>query len=165
MGSIKNITPNICLKVIGEGEKTYTQHLKNLSKKLNIERNIIFFGKQNSKDIAKELMMSEIFVLPTLVDNSPNSLAEAMAVGTPSIASNVGGIPTMIKNNYNGLLFEVNSVEHLSEEILRLLQNKELEEKISLNAKKTAYLRNKAELVAEQIIKVYQSIILNHNDI
>ena len=47
------------------------------------------------------------------MDNSPNSLCEAMAVGMPVIASNIGGIPSLIDDEVNGLLFKVNDSNDL----------------------------------------------------
>ena len=78
-------------------------------------------------EIAEALIHSTIFVLPTFLDNSPNSLAEAMAVGTPSIATNVGGIPSMIKHGEDGFLIAKNNPDDLAQTILKTINDKKLE--------------------------------------
>src|SRR5690606_1927389 len=96
-----------------------------------------------------------MFVLPTLMDNSPNSLVEAMAVGVPSIATNVGGIPSMAKNNCDALLVDKNDVAELANRIKLLFTDKELQSRLSANAKKRAYENNYPSKVSRKYIEVY----------
>ncbi len=93
---LKTDFPTINLKIIGSGTKKYINDLKKILKAKGLKSNVSWLGNKSPKEIALELAKSNLFVLPTLVANSPNSLAEAMALGIPSIAINTGGIPSMI---------------------------------------------------------------------
>lgn len=158
---VKKRFPEIALKVVGTGSQKYLKYLKVLTRELNIEKNVIWYGSQNAEQIAEHLSKSTIFVLPTFIDNSPNSLAEAMAVGTPSIASRVGGVPSMINDGVDGILVEVGDAEELANKIIVLLQNKEMLTEISKNAKATALKRNLPEQVCKIVLNVYKEIINN----
>lgn len=156
---VNNKFQNVDLKIIGGGSKKYTNYLSKIALELNIYEKITWLGQLSPNEIATQLSNCKIFVLPTLVENSPNTLAEAMTVGTPSIASNVGGIPSMIDNGYNGILFKSESIHDLSNKIIQLLNNKDKLNKLSKNAKITAINRNKTEDIVEKVLGIYKEII------
>lgn len=158
---VKKRFPKIVLKVVGTGSQKYLKYLKELTKQLNIDKSVVWLGSQNAEQIAEHLSKSTIFVLPTFIDNSPNSLAEAMAVGIPSIASRVGGVPSMINDGVDGILVESGNIEELANKIITLLENKEMQIKISKNAKATAIKRNLPEKVCKTVLNVYKEIINN----
>jgi len=149
----------IVLKVVGSGSEKYLRYLMELTRQLDIEKNVEWLGSRGAEEIAGYLCGSTIFVLPTFIDNSPNSLAEAMTVGTPSIASRVGGVPSMIEDGVNGLLVESNNAEELAAKIIVLLGNEEMQVELSKNARATALRRNHPQQVAETVIDVYNAII------
>jgi len=153
--------PQINLKLIGSYSKQYYNYLQKIIKHSNLESNIHFLGVQNNVQISKILSEASVFVLPTFIDNSPNSLAEAMAVGMPCIASDVGGIPSMITDNFDGLLFPSGNFKSLSEKILEVLNNKNIRKKLSENSKNTAINRNTTEVVLKSTLEVYQKIALS----
>jgi glycosyltransferase involved in cell wall biosynthesis len=112
-----------------------------------------------ANDIMHVLLNSSVFVLPTYMDNSPNSLAEAMALGIPSISTKVGGVSSMIVDKEDGILIDAGDVKALIENISILLTNATLQKKLSVNAKKHAFIRNYPEIVAKRTIKVYHAIV------
>jgi glycosyltransferase involved in cell wall biosynthesis len=77
-------------------------------------------------DVMKLMAECSLFVLPSRTDSSPRVLREAMAARKPIIASNVDGIPYLIKDGYNGLLFESENVAELAGQIRRLLNDRSL---------------------------------------
>ena len=96
--------------------------MKNLVKKLNLTENIIFQGERN--DVYALLNQSAIFVLASLREGLPLSIIEAMAYGKAIIASKVGGVPELIKDDSTGFLFNPGDSEQLSNKIMMLLSNK-----------------------------------------
>ena len=156
---VKEEVPTIKVVLIGGYTSKYYKIIQNKINKLKIEDNINFRGTLKSVEIANILSSSSLFVLPSLIDNSPNSLAEAMAVGMPCIASDVGGIPSMIEDGINGLLFKSKDSNELAKKILLVLNNEELSFKLAHNAKKIAYERNHKDNVVAQTINVYESIL------
>ena len=150
---------DINVTMIGDGPFLYVDGLRKKIKDLGIEERFKFKGFLKSPQIAEELISSGIYILPTYMDNSPNSLCEAMAVGMPVIASNVGGIPSLINNGENGLLFEAGNADDLYHKIKLLLKNKELAIKIAANAATTAMKRNYPESVAKRTLEIYNEIL------
>ena len=82
------------------------------------------------------LSTAHLFVLPSLHESSPNALIEAMGVGLPCIASGVGGVLDLIKDQENGLLIPPRSSEALAEAINCLLTNWELAAYLGKNARR-----------------------------
>jgi glycosyltransferase involved in cell wall biosynthesis len=101
---------------------------------------------------------TDIFVLPSLEDNLPNTIMESMACGTPVLAFKTGGIPEMIDHKVNGYLAEYNSVDDLKEGILNLLQHKNPEE-LSKAAVDKVYMNYRQVIVAQRYEEVYQSLV------
>ena len=81
--------------------------------------------------------LADIFILPSMSENFPISILEAMSSNNVVIATNVGGIPEIIQNNYNGLLIQKNCPTMIAEKINQLLEDHEFRLKIGLNARNT----------------------------
>lgn len=150
---------SIKLLVVGQGGGKYLEKVKAYIEATNMQHRVEFLGQQDARSIAKLHESSRMFVLPTFLDNSPNSLAEAMAVGIPSIASRVGGIPSMINDGTNGLLFTPGDVEDLKRCILSLMNSEELCNSISTAASKHAFQEHHPSIVAPKYLKVYKDLI------
>jgi glycosyltransferase involved in cell wall biosynthesis len=97
---VKEEFKNIKLLIIGEGSIVARLHQQAKEKK--VYDSIIFAGKR--RDIPDILSCIDIFVMPSIAEGLPNALLEAMAMGKPIVATEVGGIPEVIKNGVNGLL-------------------------------------------------------------
>jgi len=77
--------------------------------------------KTNEDDMARLLQIADLFVCPSLEDNLPNSVMEAMACGLPVIGTNVGGIPDMVENGTNGCLVNPGDPVSLARSVQRML--------------------------------------------
>lgn len=159
VGKLKNSFSSIKLKIIGSGTKIYIRYLNKIIVNYNLNSNILWLGSKSPKEVAAELITSNIFVLPTLMDNSPNSLAEAMAIGMPCIATKVGGIPSMIEDRHDGMLFEKHDIDGLVNIIQLLTNDIELQDKLSQNARAKAFERNYPPNVVKKYVEVYKSLI------
>lgn len=122
---------NIKLFITGEG--SLLDCLKERLRKHSINERVIFTGKR--LDIPDILSAIDIFVIPSLAEGLPNSLLEAMSMGKPIIATSIGGIPEVIKNEINGLLVPPRNIESLVEAIKKLIADKHLASEIGKNAR------------------------------
>lgn len=106
------------------------------AEKLDIGEKVIFKGF--SSDIEKQIWDSKMFVLSSDYEGISNAMIEAMAIGVPVISTDcpVGGSRMYITNDENGLLVPVGDRKALTEAMLRIVQNHDLEEKISINGTK-----------------------------
>jgi len=98
-----------------------------------LEKEILLTGRR--EHISELLAASDAFVLPSLWEGLPNALLEAMAAGLPVIATKVGGIPEVIRDNETGLLVEPRDRSALAKAIERIMEDPELRRRLAENAK------------------------------
>ena len=151
--------PSAKLLVVGEGEPDYLEELKQRTKSAGIEANVAWLGHKTAKEVAALHAVSAILIHPTHLDNSPNSVAEAMASGLPVIASDVGGIPSMIEHGATGLLAAPRNHDQLAEAIIALLDDEAYRKRLAGRARHLAFERHLPSQVAEKTLSVYREII------
>lgn len=119
---------NIITLVVGEGY--YCQSLKKMAEEKGVIKQIKFLGRRS--DVATIIAASDMVVVPSVWDEAFGLIVvEAMASGRPVIASNVGGIPELIKDGAGGLLLACKDSTKITESIITLLQDKLLYEKLT----------------------------------
>lgn len=150
-------THDLYLDVIGSGDTSYVELLKKKCKDYQLGERVIWHGFKRSPEIAESMSKARVYVLPTYSDNSPNSLCEAMAVGVPSIAYDVGGVASLIQHEKDAMLCTLGDINALSEAILKLTTRSGVE--MSINARETALNRNKSEVVRKHTLEVYNDVI------
>ncbi len=149
--------PTWNLYIIGEGEEK--QNLDKQIRQKGLAQKIFLLGFKEHNSLSQWLNAADIFVLSSLSEGTPNALLEAMGCGLPVIASNVGGIPELIQDNIEGLLFESNSKEELAEKLNFLIQNQDQQEQLGKNAVKR--IRNEFgswKIQAEKLLSIYQQL-------
>jgi glycosyltransferase involved in cell wall biosynthesis len=109
--------------------------------------------------IAKELTAAAMFVLPSHLDNSPNALCEAMLVGIPCIASYVGGVPSLVTDGVDGLLYQDSDPYALASKIDRLFGNPALAASLGARGRERARLRHDPRVVAGQALAAYGDVL------
>jgi glycosyltransferase involved in cell wall biosynthesis len=105
--------------IIGQGEME--NELTKLVTNLNLQSDVQFLGQR--KDVFSLLKQSDIFVLPSLQDNQPFSAIEAQIAGLPSVVSNAGGLPEIVKHGETGLVAPSGKSEPLFNHLKRLLED------------------------------------------
>ncbi|MCP4975818.1 MAG: glycosyltransferase family 4 protein, partial [Maribacter sp.] len=137
---------------------TYDAELKSMVSEMKLEKSIVFTGHRN--DAIQVMNAMDIIVQASIEpDPYPNVVIEAMAVGKPIIATNIGGPPEMIDNNKTGILVPPNDPSILTEKICELLNNKEFRHSMGEEARNVAFERNSIEAHVRQIENVYERII------
>lgn len=157
--ALKDVEFDFFLKIIGSGSDSDLIKLKTLIERNGLSHKVKLLGFLSAEAIAEILVDTAVFVLPSYIENSPNSIAEAQAVGTPVVAYDVGGISSMIQSNKTGILTEPRNILSLRLAITEVMKNKEVRLKLSLASKNHALKNYKAEKVVEQTIKVYAELL------
>jgi len=137
------------------GDGYLLSDLEKKSKKLKIESNLHFIGLRT--DIADLLIAADIFVLPSLSEGLPISLLEAMSVGLPVVATQVGGIEDVIENEIGGLVIPPKNFPSLATAIIRLLENPDEAEKMGRIGREQVYSR----YTVGQMCQSYEDLFLH----
>ncbi len=111
-----------------------------------------------AKEIAEAYNASDLFAIPSLEDNLPNTIIESLACGTPVLAFKSGGIPEMIEHKKNGYIADYKSVEDLKNGIDFIINHQNIE-MLSKNAVEKAQQAYSEEVVAKKYKLVYQEIL------
>lgn len=139
-----NINPRTIEKIIG------IQH-ENVNVKL--------MGVASSEQLCKMELSATLYFHPSYIDNSPNSLCEAQMLGLPIIATNVGGISSLVTDGKDGFLIPANDPYQAAYFIEHLANNPNLNITMGENGKKKAYNRHNPQKIISQILNTYKSII------
>jgi glycosyltransferase involved in cell wall biosynthesis len=117
------------------------------------------------ESVDNELAMSfvysaaDVFVVPSLQDNFPNTALEALACGLPVVAFDVGGIPDMVRNNYTGVLVEPGNSRALGAAIGELLNDEGRRRQMSANCRRVAVEEYASEVQARRYVDLYTSLL------
>jgi len=134
-------TKNIHLVIVGDG--VLLDELKKLTKSLEIEDKITFFGAAKRDELSLLYDTSDVFVLPSIITSEGATegtglvILEAMESGLPVIASSVGGIPETIEHEQNGLLVNEKNPASIAMSIERILSDNSFKDKLVKNSKIT----------------------------
>lgn len=119
---------SIRFTICGDGELEKT---KQLIQKYNLQDKFELLGWVNKSEVERELKDTMIFILPSYKEAMPMAILEAMSYGVPTIATNVGSIPEVIKDMENGRTFVPGNVKNLVNITKEMIDNKNLRENYS----------------------------------
>lgn len=137
--------PSVNLTMVGPFKDISEFQWKKIVDKYKIKPTLT--GKLSKEQWINLSFNFDIFINTTNVDNMPVSVIEAMALGLPVISTNVGGLPFLLEDNKDAFLVESNNEVQMAEAVFKLIENSELTEKFSFNARK------KVEQFDWQIVK------------
>ena len=141
--------------IFGNEYNNYISHLINVHQ---LKANIIFLPRLSAASMADRFLKSHVFALPSYVENSPNSLGEAMMVGTPSVVSYCGGVGSIIDNE-SALISPVGDFRMLAFQLDRIFQSDELVTELSRRSHLIADDRHNVAKTTESYINIYKDII------
>jgi len=160
MGIVSKKFPRSRLLLIGYKGKECeleTQTLQGLVKELDLGKLVSFIGTVPHEKIPQYMVASDVFVLASLSEGFPNVLLEAMAAGLPIVATNVMGLPEIIKDGENGFLVEPKDPEGIAEKVLQLLGDDGLRQRVSKNNQERVKAHS-WEGVIDRLEEVYASL-------
>lgn len=142
---LKNKYPDIICNIAGENilestsmltkmKSSYAYAIKSSIKKYSLENNIKYVGFANANQVISYLKHSNCYLSSAVIENSCNSLQEAMLLGTPCVSSKVGGLESIAKDGENVLFYDFDDIEKAVENISRIFDDEELCLKLSHNS-------------------------------
>ncbi len=159
----KHTNINFSWKLIGLPEdseilKFYEKELNLNHKKLGIK----CIGFKNEQELKNLILNSDLFIHPSYIDNSPNSICEAQILGLPIIACNVGGISSIISDKETGYLVPSNGIIEMVSGITKFVVNPEYFMELAEKGKIIASRRHDKSKINMEILKAYKEILKSY---
>jgi glycosyltransferase involved in cell wall biosynthesis len=126
-----------------------------------MQNQVQFRGWKDQDEVLELYKKSDVFVLPSLQESLPVSIAEAMAAGRPIIASDVGGVAEMFTNEKSGFTFESNNIDELKGCLLKFCNGDAIYAELSENARLEAISKFHPESVVKQTLDFYRRMLKN----
>ena len=121
--------PNCCLKLIGDGD--LREAVERQAETLSIRDKVLFLGSQSN--VHPFLQEADLFLLPSKFEGMPMTIIEAMGTGLPIVATAVGGVPDMLRDQESGLLVSCEP-EKIADAVCKLLDSEDLRRTLGSNA-------------------------------
>ena len=156
---VKKVIPDIKLHIVGGVRKaSYYRSLSTQIVNLDLQESIIFRGHLSDSELMQEYSESTVLVLPSKEESLGVVLLEAMATGTPVVASSVGGIPDIVEDGLNGFLVSYGDSQSLASSLIKLLSDDRLRERMGAKGKEMArnYVPHK---IAMEHLNLYKRIL------
>ena len=138
-------------------QQYYFRYLEKLCQERGLTEKIEFLGDLNAHQMKKAYLEANVFALPSTIENSPNSLGEAMLLGVPCVAADVGGVSNLLKTG-EGYVYQSTAPYMLAEYIMRVFQMGEEAEKMGALARRHAQLTHDPEGNLEALLAIYRQI-------
>jgi glycosyltransferase involved in cell wall biosynthesis len=121
---------------------------------------LVFLGNLNEKQLIEKLKEAYIYIMPSHIENSSNSLCEAMILGMPCIATYAGGTASLMKDGEEGILIQDGDPWSMAGTILELYNDPAKAVEYGNNARKKALIRHDKNKIVNDLLEIYQNITL-----
>jgi glycosyltransferase involved in cell wall biosynthesis len=143
------------LCMVGDGPDR--ERLEQVAHDLGIARSTYFVGYQS--DIAGYYRLFDAFVLPSVNEGTPVSAIEALASGTPVVATRVGGVPDVVTDGVDGFLVGPRDVDGAAERLAELARDPELRARMGEAGRENARERYSVERLVDDVDRLYRSLL------
>jgi len=150
---------NIKFLISGKGLKDEEERLRRYAKQLKVEEKLVYLGYYPDEKLPNLYGAADIFVFPSIYENMPFAMLEALASGLPVITTTVGGIPEVIQNGKNGFLVKPYDSKGLAEKILYLTENPNVASEIGIAGRKTIEVKFNWDNIVKQVLQVYNEAL------
>lgn len=136
----------------------YQKYLKQMMRCLGLEGHVTYTGPLNAAQMKAQYLASHVFLSPSSIENSPNSVGEAMMLGAPIVSSNVGGVASMLRDGSEGLLYDFHDTQAMVQSIARVLDDDALALSLGQNARAHALKTHDRQNNTRALLAVYREI-------
>lgn len=146
------------LYIAGDGPEK--NEIERIIKEKNLQNNIKLLGFLKQEEVKKYISEASFVVIPSIwYENCPYSILETQAIGKPVIGANIAGIPELVKDKENGLIYDYDNVDELEKSMKLLFENEKLANEYGENAKKYAKNNYDKEIYYKKINNIYEKIV------
>jgi glycosyltransferase involved in cell wall biosynthesis len=133
---------------------------KNLPPQLSRTRHVHFDDITNDRTLSFVYSAADVFMMPSLADNFPNTVLESIACGTPVVAFETGGVPEAVRPGVTGFLAPTGDAVKLKDGALRLLDDPEMRRRLGANCRKMALAEYDVKMQARRYLEIYEALRL-----
>lgn len=137
---------------------SYGIYLRSLIRRYHLQGHVIMLGKLNAQQMKAQYLKSNVFVCPSIMENSPNSMCEAMMLGLPVVASKVGGIADLLDDGREGILFPGGRYQELAEGVKTVFYEPEMAEQLGRAARRRAQMTHNPDTNYRRLLEIYRTI-------
>ncbi|MDE5818592.1 MAG: glycosyltransferase family 4 protein [Lachnospiraceae bacterium] len=141
---------------------SYGAYLESLIREGGLEEQVFFLGQMDAEQMKAQYLKAHVFLSASTIENSPNSVGEAMLLGVPVVSSLVGGVPDLVTDEKEGLLYHADNVSALAMAVARIFEDRELADRLSAAARVRARKTHDADTNYRRLLEIYQEI--NHEN-
>jgi len=145
----------LSLWLVGDGAERVS--LAHLAEELGVESKVVFWGNRN--DVPDLLSAADIMVHCAWAEGLPNAVQEAMAAGLPIVASRTSGIPEIVEDSVEGILFDPDDFNGFVGSLRKLVSDADLQVRMGSAARKKAQRDFSPETMAIMMIEFYETIL------
>ena len=138
---------------------SYGLYLRKLIRDYHLQDHVTMLGHLDARQMKQQYLSSQVFVCPSIMENSPNSLCEAMLLGMPVVAAKVGGIGDLVSDGEEGILFPGGRFQELAEGVKTVFYEEELANWLGENARSRARVRHNPDTNFRRLLEIYRSIL------
>lgn len=139
---------------------TYGKYLLELIRQNHLEEQVVFLGRLDAEKMCERLLKSHVFLSASVLENSSNTVGEAMLLGVPVVSSEVGGVPSLMEGEKEGLFYPPEDEEALAGQIVRIFSDEGLADRLSKAGKQRAEKTHDARTNYERLLEIYHEINL-----
>lgn len=136
----------------------YERYIHRLLRENDLYDHVVFTGSLNAQQMKERYLKSQVFVLPSSIENSPNSLGEAMLLGVPCIASDVGGVRCLMTHSVEGLIYPADDPHLLAYDICEMFAHPEKAAQMARAGREHAGKTHDAQKNLEILHQIYTEI-------
>ena len=141
------------IKISGYGKYLLSQIRQN-----KMEDHVKFVGGLQPDKMCARYLKSHVFLCPSAIENSPNSVGEAMLLGVPTVGANVGGVHNLLTDNRDGFLYQPDKPQQMKEKILKIFNDDKMAMSLSSNAKAHAAQIYDPDKNYRRLLEIYHEI-------
>ncbi|MBC7130338.1 glycosyltransferase family 4 protein, partial [Candidatus Bathyarchaeota archaeon] len=159
MPSVVKKAGNVRFIISGKGFRDEERRLKDYVKKFGVEEKVVFLGYYPDEKLPSLYRAADIFAFPSIYENMPFAVLEALASGLPVVTTKVGGIPEIIDDGRNGFLVEPFNSSKLADRLLYLVENPAVASEMGMAGRRTVEEKFNWKRIVKQVIQVYQEAL------